>query len=117
MEVWPVEIIQEGLVDLPWYGSRERWLCVALNKHVNLKEPGNRVEMEYAACWLEDKIWEKKVKVYKITKEQEEDKKETTERRWDPLDCLPPPPPLTSPVVYFPSPYILPQVQAPPPPA
>lgn len=34
MEIWSKECVHEGPVHWPWYGSREKWLYVALNKHI-----------------------------------------------------------------------------------
>lgn len=31
VEIWSKERIQEGPVYWSWYGSKEKWLCVALN--------------------------------------------------------------------------------------
>lgn len=62
VEIWPKEIIQEGSVYWPWYGSKEKWMCRALNRHTNLQENQNEEEILYAACWLEKEIWDKKIK-------------------------------------------------------
>lgn len=35
LEIWPQKSIQEGPISWPWYGSKEKWLCLALIKYVN----------------------------------------------------------------------------------
>lgn len=39
VEEWPREVIQEGPVHWPWYGSKEKWLCKALNMLTPVKVP------------------------------------------------------------------------------
>lgn len=38
IEIWPQKNIQDRPVNLPWHGSKEKWLCLALNKYVNSRE-------------------------------------------------------------------------------
>uniref|UniRef100_A0A8C0U3Q6 Core shell protein Gag P30 domain-containing protein n=1 Tax=Cyanistes caeruleus TaxID=156563 RepID=A0A8C0U3Q6_CYACU len=106
-EIWPKESISEGPVFWPWYGSGERWLCLALIKHVSLRETSNEEEVKYASCWLDDGKREEEIKVYKVTKESEKGEEEKSERKWDPLENLPPPPPPTPPMVHHPPPLPL----------
>lgn len=112
VEKWPNKCIEEGPVYWPWCGTRERWLCVALNRHLKLREFQKEEEIKYMPCWLENDIWDKKVKVYETSKEPEIEKEEMQESRWDPLDHHPPPPATRPPSVYLP-----PQIHVLPPPA
>lgn len=52
VEVWPQEVLQEGPVPWLWCGSKERWLCIALHRHVSYREGSNAEEVAYTACWL-----------------------------------------------------------------
>lgn len=60
-EIWAMESISEGPVYWPWYGCKEKWLCLALNKHVSLKEVPDEEAAKYASCWLEKVETEKSV--------------------------------------------------------
>lgn len=66
---------------------------------INSREILDGKEIKYAACWLENEIWDKKVQIYKVRKEIKEEKKEFTQKL-DLLDCLPP---TTTPPVLPPS--------------
>lgn len=52
VEVWPQEVLQEGPVHWLWCGSKERWLCIVLHRHVSYREGSNAEEVAYTACWL-----------------------------------------------------------------
>lgn len=102
-EIWPKESIAEGPVYWPWYGTEEKWLCVALNRYVNTRIEPCQQEIKYARCWMEREKQEGEIKVYKVSKEREKEVSELPEKRWDPLDHLPPPPP-PDPIEYLPLP-------------
>lgn len=92
----------------------EKWLRLAMNKHVNnLKKTGNEEGIKYAACWLKDKIWNKDIRVHKMSKENKQVETEP-KKKWDPLECLSPPPSPTLlvaqphlPVAHHPDPPVL----------
>lgn len=81
VEIWSKECIEKGPVYRPWYGSKEKWLCAALNKHVKLKGLQNEEEIKYANCWLQSEMWDKKIRVYKVSKESEKGKEEIVENK------------------------------------
>lgn len=91
VEIWPREAIQVGPVHWPWYGSREKWMCVALNKYVNARERLDDEEVGYAACWLKAGSWNKGAKVFRLAKEKEREENVISKGMWDPLDRLLPP--------------------------
>lgn len=95
----------------PWYGTKERWLCIALNKHVNTKDKQDDEEKRYAACWLEAEVQGERTKVFKLNNFGEEEDKVKSKEKWDLLDHLPLPlPPVTPPPV-----APAPQIEAPAP--
>lgn len=49
-EVWVKESIQEGPVYWPWYGTREKWLCIPLNRHVNTQREPFDEEIQCVKC-------------------------------------------------------------------
>lgn len=110
-------MIQDSPVYWAWYGSKEKWLCVALNKHINMKDYKSEEEGICVECWLETDS-EEDVKVFKIEKEKKEEKT-ISQREWDPLDCLPPPVVPAPPVIPAPpvAPALLPPPVVPVPPA
>lgn len=44
-------------------------MVVCSFKYINLKESQDEEEVQYVACWLENEIWDKKIRVYKMEKE------------------------------------------------
>lgn len=91
VEIWPKEVIQEGPVSLPWYGSEKEWVCIALYKHVNTREQKDEEELSYAECWLRAEVENEGTRVYKVTKEKnKEEEIKGPNKKWDPLDCIPP---------------------------
>lgn len=106
VEEWPLEVIQEGPIYWPWYGTKERWLCIALNKHVNTKDKQDDEGKRCAACWLEAEVQGERTKVFKFNKVGEEEEKVKSKEKWDLLDHLPPPPPPVAPPPVAPAPQI-----------
>ncbi|KAM6367211.1 programmed cell death protein 2 isoform 1-T2 [Alca torda] len=86
---WTKEPIRPDHLYWPRYGPFEGWICQASNLYVNSKESSSPEESEYASCW-KGEIWPKGVSTFKISEISREEK----EKRWDPLEVLPPPYPL-----------------------
>lgn len=80
-EVWPKKRIAEGLVYWPWYGAREKWLCVALKRYVNIQGQPCDEEISYAKCWLGKEKQDEEVKVYKVSREKDKEEARLAERR------------------------------------
>lgn len=92
-EIWLKESIAEEPIYWPWYRTKERWPCVALNRYVNTQvEPCDK-EIRHAKYWLEREKQKEEIKLYQVSREEEKEETKLPERRWDPLDHLPPPPP------------------------
>lgn len=106
VEEWPREVIQEGPVHWPWYGSKEKWLCKALNKYVNTRQSPNDEEIRYAASWLNEGSRGEGATVYKVVNKEAKEEEKIPRREWDPPDYLPPSPP--------PAPLVIPPPPAPP---
>lgn len=87
---WAKEEIRYDQVYWLRYGSSKRWICHALNAHVNTKAPPDPEECEYASCWL-DRDETPKTKVYRISEVGEKGSAgEKKDKPWDPWGALPP---------------------------
>lgn len=112
VKIWPKKPIQEGSVYWPWYGSKEWWLCVALNRYLSTRKNLNEEEIKYAVFWLKFSSNSKETKVLKLSKELEDKSPKSKIKKWDPLDHLPPQNPLPPPLSMIPlSPSPPPMVQ------
>lgn len=116
-EIWPKESIAEGPIYLPWYGTKERWLCIALIRYVNTQIEPCDEEIRYAKCWLQREKQEEEIKLYKLSREKEKEETKLPEQRWDRLDHLPlSPPPDPLDYLLLPPPPSPPIDHLPPPP-
>lgn len=93
VEVWP-ELDLQG--EWPWVGTQDIWMCKQLNEYLKAWEDPDLEELRYAACWLENAVRDRGMKICKLQGKKEEVKKEEdkSEKKWDPLENLAPPIPL-----------------------
>ncbi|XP_064263155.1 uncharacterized protein LOC135293077 [Passer domesticus] len=94
-EIWPKLKLQGRW---PWYGTHDPWMCSQLNQFLRTQENPDIEQLTYAACWQGGVVSEGSVKICKLKKKEEDKEESEGEQRvtktWDPLDHLPPPPPI-----------------------
>lgn len=94
-----------------WVGTQDLWMCSQLNEYLKAPENFDLEELKYAACWLENSARDKGTKICKLQSKKEDiGGEEGTNKKWDPLDYLPPPIPSTIPPVAPPVPPLAPPV-------
>ncbi|XP_033373427.1 uncharacterized protein LOC117245066 [Parus major] len=89
VEVWPNLNLPERW---PWVGTQDLWMCRQLNEHLKAQDGSDLEEIRYAACWLENVVRDREMKICTLQHKGERSReKEENGKKWDPLDYLPPP--------------------------